>query len=77
MKTQADRVIEKFEGAPRLAELIGRDDSTVYRWTYPREKGGTGGVIPGNALVLVIRAAKQEGILLTDADLSPLPSHEE
>lgn len=77
-RSQAVRVIEKFGGARRLAVILKTVDpenslnpSSIYRWTYPREKGGTGGVIPTAALPLLIRAARMEGLFLTPEDLYP------
>ena len=70
MTTQADRVIKKFGGARRLAEMLECDASTIYKWTYPESKQGTGGHIPGHALRRIIALARPNGILLTDEDLS-------
>lgn len=69
--TQAERVIEKFGGPKNLARIIGRDVATVYKWMYPKTKGGTGGLIPTQALTEVMAAARQQGIFLTTADLFP------
>lgn len=42
----ASRVIAKV-GSPRaVADALGCDVSRVHRWTYPKERGGTGGEIP-------------------------------
>lgn len=77
-RSQAQRIVDKFGGARRLASALhaadpsyARHPSNVYRWLYPREKGGTGGVIPTSALPLVITAARIEGIYLTADDLYP------
>jgi hypothetical protein len=80
-KSQAERVIEKFGGARALARALAavsaaegkpaRCNSSVYRWTYPKSKGGTGGMIPVNAIPWVIKAARIEGIFLKDEDLYP------
>lgn len=77
---QADRIIKKF-GRPRdlakaldlLAakennDAIRRNATTVYRWTYSRDRGGTGGIIPTSAMNDVKRAARLQGILLTAED---------
>lgn len=75
--TQADRVIEKFGGVPKLAEALAnvglkKNKSSIYRWTYPvGEKSGTGGSIPTSSLKLVIAAARNEGVLLSPEDLDP------
>jgi len=70
--TQAQRIFDKFGGARRVADATGHDPSCVYRWTYPRNRGGTAGVIPLGALIKVRMAARLEGIVLTDEDLSPV-----
>lgn len=75
--TQAGRVIARFGSAPALCralENIGkpRDLTVVYRWDKPKNKGGTGGLIPAHNIPDILKAARHEGILLTDKDLSPM-----
>lgn len=75
--TPAERVIAKFGGAYKLAAALGRVDgrkrvvTSVYRWTYPREKGGTGGYIPAAMVPTVMSAARLEGIFLEAGDFYP------
>ncbi len=74
--SQAKRIIEKFGGAMNLVRALRdagrpRDKCNVYRWTWDREKGGTGGILPTSALQDVIEAARLEGVLLTTEDLDP------
>jgi hypothetical protein len=74
--TQAGRIFVKFGGAMRLSEIltqIGRPRAyaTVFRWDYPKEKGGTGGIIPGSAWPSIMLAARFEGIFLSSEDLDP------
>jgi len=76
-RTQAERILERFGGARRLAPLIGRDPATVYKWTYPRSAGGTDGLIPTKSYDKVLKAARAEGIYLTPADLDPNPRETE
>ena len=71
MYNQAEKIIAKFGKASRLAQLIGVHRVNVYRWTYPRAKGGTDGLIPTASLGKVIAAARADGILLTMDDLAP------
>ena len=71
-KTQAERIFDKFGGPRRVAAATGHDPSCVYRWNYSKENGGTGGIVPIEALRKVCKAARTEGILLTDEDLSPI-----
>ena len=67
----AKRVVDAFGGAGNLAKAIGRNVSRVHRWTYPEDRGGTGGAIPGGTKMLrnILAAAKQRGIDLSFEDL--------
>lgn len=78
--TQAQRIVRKFGNARKLARALAqlkdeeystKNPSSVYRWMYAKENGGTGGIIPTRALPLVMRAARLEGIFLSREDLSP------
>ena len=69
--SQAQRVIARFNGAPNLARALGCHESTVFKWTYPRAKQGSDGIIPSCAMKRVMRVARAEGILLTPEDLYP------
>lgn len=76
--TQAERVIRKFGGVrPLLNALIEcgrkRTRTTIYKWTYATEAGGTGGLIPPRALNDVLHAAKLVGIKFSQEDLDPRP----
>ena len=62
----AEQVIEKCGGIKRTAELVGKSESWVYRWTYPSSKGGTNGRVPQSAQFLLLEAAKRG-----DVDISP------
>jgi hypothetical protein len=77
-RSQAERVIAKFGGARQLAEALKavspeayRNASSVYRWTYPRSKYGTAGVIPTAAIPHVIAAARVWGVVLIPEDFFP------
>lgn len=75
LSNQAARIIAKF-GSPyalsRALTALGperaRSPSVIYRWTYPRTKGGTDGRIPSQAVDDVKAAARLEGVLLTPED---------
>lgn len=76
MKTQAERVINKFGNVDNLAKALSqvnypKDVSSIYRWKLSKEVNGTAGLIPSHCLPHVIEAARLEGILLTAADLDP------
>lgn len=75
---QAANIIERFNGARKLALAIRqsnpeaeRSPSTIYRWTYPRNKGGCDGRIPNGAWPAVLDAARYVGIFLTDKEKQP------
>jgi hypothetical protein len=75
----AKRVICAFGGAASLAKAVNRDVSRILRWTYPAERGGTGGSIPGGTKMLntILAAAQERGISLTLNDLiNPTPDTE-
>lgn len=66
---EAERIIKMFGGAYPLAEALtaalGRKvhPSTVYRWTYPAERNGTGGMVPSRIRRVLRRAARMHGIV--------------
>lgn len=77
-RSQADTVIEKFGGVQPLIEMARSVDpelswapSTIYRWTYPKSEGGTGGIIPPNSLGFLMRVARIHGIRLVPEDFYP------
>lgn len=72
-RSQAERVLRKFKGARRLAVLIRRHPASVYKWTYPRERGGTGGLVPTEAWPAIAAAALVKGVKLTRNDTDPNP----
>lgn len=66
----------KFGGPSRFHELttdIGEKiaKKSVYKWLYPKRKGGTGGLIPTNAWDLIFKVAKYTGVLISSADCDP------
>lgn len=73
LRTQSERVIQKFGGVRRLAHALKLIDkpintSSIYRWTYPRPQG-TGGIIPSQAWPSILEAARLLGILITREDM--------
>ena len=73
--TPAEKIIRKFGGAYRLSEALAalgpecyRRPSTIYRWTYPKEKRGTDGRIPTRDVDLIKAAARGVGVYLTTED---------
>lgn len=62
--TPAERIIAKFGGSKAVAEVIHRARQNVERWTKPRDKGGTGGLVPIDHAVELARHAAAAGIPL-------------
>jgi hypothetical protein len=71
MHQQASKIVKKFGGPRRLAKLADMEPSRVYKWTYSKGKGGTGGIVPSSCVDAVQAAAKRGGIVLTDEDWAP------
>ena len=76
--TQAQRVIDHFGNANRLAlalQALGPQyavhRATVLRWTWPKAKQGTGGVIPSHRMPAIKLVCRQHGVLLTEKELQP------
>jgi hypothetical protein len=72
-RTQATRVAEKFGGVRPLAKALGVAPSTVYRWDYHPNRGGSGGIIPTRALPRIAAAAREKRVRLSAADFDPRP----
>lgn len=68
MSAIAKHVIEKCGGHRVVAEMLGIHVSRVYRFTHPKERGGTGGTIPSRHQVTLLREAGRRGIVLSPAD---------
>jgi hypothetical protein len=67
----ANTIIEICGGVGVVAEMTGRDLSRVHRWTYPKDKGGTDGLIPTDAAQELMREARKRGIPLTPEHFFP------
>lgn len=75
-KTQAEAIFEKFGNASRLCAILkalGRpyNKATLYKWTYPRTKGGTNGWVPTKAWPDVLAAARYFGVFITSEEMDP------
>lgn len=62
--TPAERIIAKLGGAKVVATVVQRARQNVERWKKPRAEGGTGGLVPAQHQVELLRHA-----LVTGADL--------
>lgn len=68
MLEPAKTIIEKCGGAKVVARALGVDVSAVVRWRLPRDRTGTGGLIPAKHQAALLQHAKDAGIDLTPAD---------
>jgi len=66
--TIANRIIEKCGGVANTALIAKTTESWVYRWTYPKGKGGTGGHVPRGAQEAILAAAREGKVDVTPAD---------
>ena len=64
----AQKVITRFGGVSEMARLTGIRANAIYKWTYGKDKGGTGGLIPGQNIPVIVDAAKTHEIPLDLAD---------
>lgn len=71
MSTVAEVIIKKCGGVPSLAKIAGVDVTRVYRWTYPKRRGGTGGTIPTKHQNNILKRARNKGIDLNPSDFFP------
>lgn len=76
MLNNANFIIQQFGGVKQLAKAINKDPATIYRWTYPKDKQGTGGRVPSSALNSIIDAAKVLNISLDQGTPSLSVSNE-
>ena len=69
--TPAARIIDQF-GVEALARWTGRHRSRIHAWTWSRERGGTGGVVPVALRAKIIASAQVErAVALSFADFEP------
>lgn len=66
----ARSVIAKI-GIEKVSEITGKHVSRVYRWMYPKGRGGTGGLIPQADQPAILSYANENGIELTERDFFP------
>jgi hypothetical protein len=68
----ASTIIKKLGGAKVVADITGRAITAPYRWQYPLQKGGTGGLIPQKHHRLLLDYARRNGIALRATDFVQL-----
>jgi hypothetical protein len=67
----ARTIIELFGGYRCVASITGRHPTRVLRWTYPVERGGTGGLIPARYQQILLAHARAAGIDLRPEHFFP------
>jgi hypothetical protein len=68
----ANTIITKFKGLKPLAEVTNVKAHTVMRWRMPKEKGGTGGVVPHWHIPAILAAARERGLDIRPSDFAPV-----
>lgn len=64
----AASIITKCGGPKAVAEMLKVDVSRVWRWTYPKDRGGSDGRIPGKHHANLLALAQERGIDLQPKD---------
>lgn len=84
MLEPAHTVITICGGYAETARMSGRSQVRVRRWEYPKDKGGTGGLIPSDCQQILLDVARAEGkplrpehFFTTPAEAATTPSPEE
>lgn len=77
MLEPAHTVITICGGYAETARMSGRSEVRVRRWEYPKEKGGTGGLIPSDCQQTLLDAARSEGKDLRPEHFFVVPTPDE
>lgn len=74
----AENILKKFGSMKLLKDSLDAtmgdkapNLTTLYRWIYPREKGGTDGQIPTKNIPNIMLAARFAGVMLEPEDFYP------
>lgn len=62
MMEPAHSVITICGGIKAVASMTCRSQVRVRRWTYPKDRGGTDGLIPSDMQLVLLEAARSQGI---------------
>ena len=68
----AKSIIAKI-GIDKVSEITGKHVSRVYRWMYPKDRGGTGGFIPQADVPTLLSYAKANNIDLSADEFFAVP----
>ena len=72
----ARSIISKLGGVEVVSSITGKHVSRVYRWMYPRERGGTGGLIPTPDARIILEYAGENDVPLEAAEFFAFPEAE-
>ena len=67
----ARTIIARLGGPGAICSALRLAYTAPYRWTYAREKGGTGGLIPQRHHRALLQMARGLGVPLDPADFLP------
>lgn len=68
----AASIIERFGGPVIVRQVTGVSRTRVYRWTQPKAQGGTGGLVPNDAAIKLLRYARENSIPVTADHFLPV-----
>ena len=71
MLEPAQTIITICGGFEAVAAMTRRSEVRVRRWTYPKSRGGTGGLIPADVQQVLLAAARNQGIDLRPEHFFP------
>lgn len=61
MAEPASTIITRCGGVAVVADWLKLNRTSVLRWTHPKDRGGTGGLIPSKHQAALIQAAQRHG----------------
>lgn len=67
----ASTIVRALGGPTLVAKIAGVHRTRVSNWCRPKDKGGTGGVIPFKHVPALIAAAREQGSNLSASDFLP------
>ncbi len=67
----ASTIISLCGGFEAVARMTNRSEVRVRRWTYPKSRGGTDGLIPSDCQKILMNAARRDGLPLTPMHFFP------
>ena len=67
----AHTIIERLGGHAKVSEITGTAYTAPYRWTYPKDRKGTGGRIPDRYWWTLLDYARAQDIPLRAEDFMP------